>query len=146
MFRPGQRIQFTWSHYEPNDWGDSDENKLIFTGTVVSESGLRFIVRVDDLDGLAADDASEPMHPKMVFRNERLVIKLKPSDMSALNEERRTICQACCAYDGEIDRCHGQGDPRHWDSYWPSECLHLPQANAEAPPSPNHLDILKEKA
>lgn len=121
MFYPGQRVSLSWRHYEPNDWGDSDELKMTFTGTVLMETRLRFIVRVDEGECQSSED--EKMEAKHVFRSDRLVIKVKPSDMTALDEPDRAICQSCAAYEGEGDRCHGYGRPNSWEGYWPDGCL-----------------------
>lgn len=125
-FHPGQRVLFDWRHYEPNDWGDSDRFDLRFAGTVVAEKGLRFIVRVDEGDCIDSSDG-ETIPASTVFKNDRLIIKVKPADMLPRDEPDRVICPECCAYEDETGRCHGHGDPKSWDSYWPSGCLRIPQ-------------------
>lgn len=123
LFRPGQRVRFVWTLWERNDFGEDDDFGLIYHGTVIEESGLRFIVRVDDapsVDGakIAARD---------VFKNDSLVIKVKPSDMKALDEPDRALCPACSAYAGEEGRCQGWEGP-DFHSYWPDGCF---KANRE---------------
>lgn len=130
MFHPGQRVSFPWSHWEPNDWGDSDENRMIFNGTVIYETGTKFVVRVDEMDGAPADENSEEMPSSMVFRNH--IIKVRTNELIALSEPDRTVCAACCGFESEVDKCHGYGDPKRWDAYWPTECLRNPEAEDAA--------------
>ena len=125
MFTTGQRVVFSWSHWEPNDWGYSDENKLLFTGTVAYEKGSKFVVRVDDTEGVAADEVSEAMPSTSVFKS--LIIKVRTNDMQAIDEPNKVICLACMSYRDEPEKCHGHGDPNKWDSYWPTECLSPPE-------------------
>lgn len=118
LFHAGQRVQFIWTYWESGD-GDGDEGfGLIFHGTVIEENGLRFIVRVDD--GPCASDAE--MTARAVFKNETLVIKVKPSDMTALDEPDRVLCPSCSAYEGDDARCQGWEDPG-FHSYWPDGCF-----------------------
>jgi len=125
MFRSGQRVKFAWSHWEQSDYdGSGCENKLVFSGTVVAEKATKFIVRVDDVDGIAVDDNYESMNPRDVFNNKRLVVKVKPCDMVALDEPDRPMCESCLAYDAEEARssCHGFNGGA-WDVYHPPGCL-----------------------
>ncbi len=125
MFRSGQRVNFSWSHWEQSDYdGSGCENKLVFSGTVVAEKGSKFIVRVDDADGVAADEDYEDMSPKHVFRNEGLVVKVKPCDMTPLSEPDKPMCPNCLAYDKDEAawRCHSY-DGGCWDVYHPEGCL-----------------------
>lgn len=130
MFRAGDRVSFPWSHYEPTDWGDVEENKLIFSGTVIAEKGLKFIVRVDDCDGDAANDNSEAMAAKHVFKNENLIIKVTPEDMTAKAEPSKPICVSCGTFASEGEGCWGYGTPGTTYSYWPSDCLKKPSESA----------------
>lgn len=130
MFEAGDRVSFPWTYWEESDYGESSANKLVFTGTVVCEKGNRFIVRVDGGEGKPADYDSEAMDAEKVFRNDRLVIKVKPLDLSPLPQEvRRDICQACTAFRNEPSRCYGYGEENHWDSYWSSECINAPETS-----------------
>lgn len=87
LFQPNQRVKFAWSYWEPSEYGASDNGcKLIFSGTVIAESGTKFIVRADDEFGAPADDDSESMSPQIVFRNEDLVVKVKPCDITPLDD------------------------------------------------------------
>ncbi len=117
MFRSGQRVSLLWRVFE-HFQDRTDEISVRFNATVIAENGLRFIVRVDDMD-----DLEEGIPAKHVFRNESLIIKVKPSDLAQIDEPARVLCSECCAYEGEADRCLGYGDPKSWDSYWPSQCL-----------------------
>jgi len=122
MFRLGQRVTFSWRVFcDDSDFGTDDESLVVFAGTVLEEHGLKFIVRVDDGPARSGD---ELLDAKDVFKSGRLIIKVKPSDMSALNEPDQVMCGACCAYDDEPTRCQGWGNPNSWDSYWPKECIH----------------------
>lgn len=118
LFRAGQRVRFVWTSWERNDFGEDDGLGVIFHGTVIEEIGLRFIVRVDD--GLSA--CAEKIAARDVFKNYSLVIKVKPSDMKALDEPDRVLCPSCCAYEGEEARCQGWEDPG-FHSCWPDGCF-----------------------
>ena len=130
MFSTGDRVSFPWSYYEPTDWDSEEENKLIFSGTVIAEHGLKFVVRVDDADGEAADDNSEAMPAKHVFKNDSLIIKVRPADMTAKAEPSKPICVSCGTFADESKRCWGYGTPGTIDSYWPSDCLNKPRETA----------------
>lgn len=119
MFRPGQRVEFHWIDYGDGQF-EEDAVSLLFHGTVMEERGLRFIVRVDD-----TEDA------RGVFKSDSLVIKVKPSDMHALDEPDRPMCPSCCGYPGEKSRCQGWGNPGSLESYWPVGCLVRQSQNAE---------------
>mgnify|MGYP007014136643 CR=1 FL=1 len=125
LFRSGQRVKFSWSHWEQSDYdGSGCENKLVFSGTVVAEKGTKFIVRVDDAEGVAADEDYEDMDPKHVFQNQRLVVKVKPCDMLDLGEPDKPMCETCLAYNADEAerRCHGYNDGA-WYVYHPQGCL-----------------------
>lgn len=117
LFETGQRVSFRWTSWEVDDWGNSDSLGLIYHGTVIQEHGLRFIVRVDD--GPSADD--EKIEARDTFKNGDLVIKVKPSDMLALDEAPRKLCPSCAGYDGETERCHAWHDG--YVGYSPNGCL-----------------------
>lgn len=117
LFHAGQRVRFIWTSWEQDDFGNEDGLGLIFHGTVIEENGLRFIVRVDDGPSACA----EKIDARDVFKNDSLVIKVKPSDMTALSEPDRTLCPSCSAYEGEKSRCQGWEEPDF--SYWPDGCF-----------------------
>lgn len=118
LFHPGQRIRFVWTSWEANEEYEEDHGVgLIYHGTVIAENGLRFIVRVDD--GPSA--CPEQIAARDVFKNDSLVIKVKPSDMKALDEPDRALCPLCSAYEGEEARCLGWEDGFH--SYRPDGCF-----------------------
>lgn len=123
MFRTGQRVSLRWVHWELNDYGDSDSLDLVFHGTVLIEKGTKFIVRVDDGPAVGGEVLKEA---KDVFNSDRLVIKIRPADMSALDEQDRSICTECTSYLGESGRCNGYGKPGAWDAYWPRGCIMPP--------------------
>lgn len=117
LFHSGQRVRFIWTSWERGDYGDDHGIGLIYHGTVIEEKGLRFIVRVDD--GPSA--CGEEIAARDVFKNDTLVIKVKQSDMTALDEPDRALCPSCSAYEGEEGRCHGWAE---FDfSYWPDGCF-----------------------
>lgn len=118
LFHPGQRVQFVWTSWEASGGYEEDHGiGLIYHGTVIEENGLRFIVRVDD--GPSA--CPEQIDAGDVFKNDSLVIKVKPSDMKALDEPDRALCPSCSAYEGEEARCLGWEDGFH--NYWPDGCF-----------------------
>lgn len=125
LFRTGQRVKFYWSHWDQSDYdGSGVENKLIFLGTVVAEEGSKFIVRVDDIDGVSADGAYEDMPPRSVFRSDGLVVKVKPCDMGPLNEPDKKMCPNCLAYSADEAKSRCQGfNVGAWDVYHPHGCL-----------------------
>lgn len=121
LFHTGQRVGFKWTDYGDGSF-EEDAITLFFHGTVIEEAGLRFIVRVDD--GTSADAAKYAARD--VFKSDSLVIKVKPADMQALEEPDRRMCLVCSAYDDEVSRCQGWGDPGSWDNYWPDACHRKP--------------------
>lgn len=130
LFHAGQRVRLNWTSWEPADGYHSEASavRLVYHGTVIEERRLRFIVRVDD--GPSADD--EKISARDVFKSDNLVIKVKPSDMQALNEPDRQLCAACSGYADENSRCQGWGNPSSFDSYWPVGCLIRQSHKAEA--------------
>ena len=128
MFRTGQRAQLSWSvagEYKPIEDVEIYE-KYKFNCTVLAESKNRprFLVRVD------AEGHGHDLSPKDVFRNENLVLYVKPKDLEDLQEPDREFCEACFAYDGKEaeNMCvgwRGEYDPLFMlsDSYHPNGCL-----------------------
>ena len=120
LFHTGQRVAFNWTSWERlEEFAEDHGLGLIFHGTVIGEKGLRFIIRVDD--GPSAD--AEKIAARDTFKNDSLVIKVKPSDMRALAEPDRQLCPACSAYPDETSRCQGWEEPGGFGSYWPTGCL-----------------------
>lgn len=119
IFHAGQRVRFGWTSWESGGYEGDSSVGLVYHGTVIEEHGLRFIVRVDD--GLSA--CREKINARDVFKSENLVIKVKPADMTALDEPDRALCPLCAAYAGETSRCMGWGDPQSIDSFWPTGCV-----------------------
>lgn len=120
LFHTGQRVKFNWISWEPDyEYGEPPGVRLVYHGTVIEDRRLRFIVRVDD--GPSADD--QKIFARDVFKSDNLVIKVKPSDMKALDEPDRQLCPSCSAYPDEDNRCQGWGTPGSWDGYWPAGCL-----------------------
>ena len=122
MFGAGQRVSFAWKVYQDDcegvQYGEVYETE--FVGTVISEAnrGLRFIIRVD------AVNEYYDFIPSEVFKNDNLIIKVKPVDMVALDEPNRSFCLGCFAYDlaDAKGRCQGH-DGVGWDRYIPDGCL-----------------------
>lgn len=124
MFHCGQRIRFKWTAWgDPDAYGEPEPMDLVFAGTVLSEHKLRFIIRVDDAPAISGD---ELLDAKDVFRSERLVVKVKPIDMTPTGEADLEVCPACASYREEKSRCHGYGETNDVFSYWPSGCFHAP--------------------
>lgn len=120
LFHQGQRVRLTWTSWD-ND-GEGDEGYsigLTYHGTVVEEIGLRFIVRLDEGPSACA----EKIDARDVFKSDTLVIKVKPSDMAALDEPDRALCPSCSAYEGEKSRCHGWEDQGY--GYFPNGCFNV---------------------
>lgn len=90
MFRPGQRVNVRWDFWERGGDGDLESCwHLTFKATVMSEAGLKFIIRVDP------DQEWDDFKPADVFRNENLIVKARPSDMTATGEPDITLCKDC---------------------------------------------------
>lgn len=107
IFHSGQRVRFIWTFWENDgEGGEGYGIGLTYHGTVIEEHGLRFIVRVDE--GPSA--CSQKIDARGVFKNDTLVIKVKPADMVDLGEPDRALCPSCSAYEGEKSRCHGWED------------------------------------
>ena len=109
FFAPGQRVSFTWSMWESDGYEESALH-LIFHGTVLRERGSKFVVQVD-----AGKDASgEEIEASDVFKtNEALLIKVRPANMTALDEPARAVCLTCYQVEGQEDRCY-RSDGQVW--------------------------------
>lgn len=102
LFSPGQRVSFNWSSWE-NDGYESSCLHLVFHGTVIRERGPKFVVQVD-----AGKDASgEELEASNIFtKNDALMIKVRPADMTALDEPAKSVCITCYQVEGQEDRCY----------------------------------------
>lgn len=124
-FCEGERVSFRWRYFMgeqiSQDDFDAEEILLSFAGTVIREAqrNLRFTVRVD------RHQESNDLTPSDVFRNDSLVINVKPDDMTPTGEAARIFCPNCLAYDAEEakNRCHGYKGGAWWDLYHPEGCL-----------------------
>lgn len=120
LFHCGQRVRFVWTPWEnDSEGGEGYGIGLTYHGTVIEEHGLRFIVRVDE----GASACSRQIDARDVFKSDTLVIKVKPSDMAALDEPDRALCPSCSAYEGEKSRCHGWEDQGY--GYFPNGCFNV---------------------
>ena len=125
LFRAGQRVEFAWNVYSEGETHCGDEVCTTqFNATVIDETrnGLRYTVRVDP------DNEYYDFDPKDVFKNQSLIINVKPCDMTAIDEPDRTFCPSCLAYDADEakTRCQGfKGEPFMGfdDTYHPEGCL-----------------------
>lgn len=107
LFTTGQRVQFDWILWE-SDGYDSDALPMTFHGTVLRERGTKFVVQVDS----GVDASGESIEASEVFKkNDQLLVKVKPSDMRALNEPSRRVCTTCYWVEGAAeDRCYKMTD------------------------------------
>lgn len=102
FFLPGQRVSFEWSMWESDGYEESALH-LIFHGTVLRERGSKFVVQVD-----AGKDASgEEIEASDIFKkNEALLIKVRPANMTVLDEPAKAVCLTCYQVEGQEDRCY----------------------------------------
>lgn len=109
LFAPGQRVSFDWSVWDSYGYEES-RVPLVFHGTVVRERGSKFVVQVD-----AGKDASgEEIEAADVFKkNEALLIKVRPANMTALDEPTKAVCLTCYQIEGQEDRCY-RSDGQVW--------------------------------
>jgi hypothetical protein len=119
LFHAGQRVSVIWTSWECSEFGEDHGVGLVYHGTVIEECGPRFIVRIDDGPSTCRNE----VEARDTFKNENLIIKAKPSDMTSLDEPGRALCPLCAAYAGETSRCMGWGDPQSIDSFWPIGCV-----------------------
>lgn len=115
FFATGQRVSFEWTMWDSDGYEESALH-LIFHGTVIRERGSKFVVQVD-----AGTDASgEEIDASDVFKkNEALLIKVRPANMTALDEPKKTVCLTCYQIEGHPERrCYRSG------MYWaPKGCI-----------------------
>lgn len=120
MFSPGQRVSFVWTWWDNCGEGDDQGLGLVFHGTVIRESGAKFVVQVD-----AGKDASgEECEASHVFtKNDQLLIKVRPADMRALSEPPRHVCSVCSWVEGAAeDRCQRTPPEPFYSGYTPTGC------------------------
>ncbi|TCL70606.1 hypothetical protein [Rhizobium sp. BK251] len=124
FFYPGQRVSFSWSMWETDDYDNSSELPLVFHGTVIRERGSKFVVQVDR----GKDASNEGIEASYVFKkNDSLLIKVRPANMQALDEPARAVCATCYHVEGHDEyRCYKQAD------WTPNGCIH-PEAIGGAP-------------
>ncbi len=123
-FEAGQRVSFKWKVYETTqiaqDDFETESFEVWFRGTVAWEKSnrLRFVVRVD------ADQDSNGIYPTDVFKNDNLIVSVRPDDMRAINECSKSMCPNCLAYDKAeaSSRCQSW-DCGAWDAHHPDGCL-----------------------
>lgn len=109
FFSPGQRVSFTWTMWESDGYEESALH-LIFHGTVLRERGSKFVVQVDS----GKDASGEEIEASDVFKtNEALLIKVRPANMTALDEPARAVCLTCYQVEGQEDRCY-RSDCQVW--------------------------------
>lgn len=109
FFAPGQRVSFTWSMWESDGYEESALH-LTFHGTVLRERGSKFVVQVD----AGKDVSGEGIEASDVFKkNDALLIKVRPANMTALDEPAKAVCLTCYQVEGQEDRCY-RSDGQVW--------------------------------
>lgn len=116
FFAPGQRVSFTWSLWENDDEYETSELPLVFHGTVIRERGAKFVVQVDP----GKDVSGEEIDASDVFKkNDALLIKVRPANMTVINEPAKSVCLTCYHVEGHAeDRCYQNGT-----SWVPNGCI-----------------------
>lgn len=116
FFAPGQRVSFTWSLWEHDDEYETSELPLVFHGTVIRERKTKFVVQVD----AGLDASGEEIEASDVFKNNAaLLIKVRPVNMTAIDEPRKAVCLTCYHVEGLAeDRCYQSGT-----SWIPNGCI-----------------------
>lgn len=130
LFGCGHRVSFTWRVFEQTDCDDADEGTMTFHGTILFEaSPTKYVVRVDRGLCVSASEDWDRRNAEQVFTraSDRLIVKVKTRDLTLIAEPPMSVCEVCGSYDNE-ETCLGWGDPKGWDSYWPSECRKKPLA------------------
>jgi len=115
LFHQGQRISFHWTLWDKCGGYDEATTRLQFSGTVLRESGAKFIVQVDH----GIDVHGEGVEAKDVFtQNDQLLVRVRPADMRALDEPAKRVCGTCFWVEGVAeDRCYRNG------YYTPGGCV-----------------------
>lgn len=113
MFRPGQRVSVTWTVGDYRE--QTDET---WSGTVLRESGTRFLISIDDLPSDEGTPARE------FIKNDRLFVKVTPGRLNALDEPDRRICNFCERAPAAGDACADRdGDTWSFNGGYPMGCL-----------------------
>lgn len=114
MFRTGQRVAVTWTVGGDNEY-ELDET---WPGTVLRESGTRFLISIDDVP------SDEGTPARDYINNERLFVKVSPSRLRALDEPDRRICKFCQRAPADGDACQDR-DRDVWsrNGGYPLGCL-----------------------
>ena len=113
-FRPGQRVEFDWRHYQACD-NDYYETRIILRGTIIREKvgNKRFSIRVDqDFVGFAEQEEPWDLKVSEVLRDPEFT-SARPAHIRPLDQPDKPMCNVCCAYDEPDDiekRCCGYGD------------------------------------
>lgn len=107
LFMTGQRVSFPWRHYDDESrdiYGEVSFESLTFHGTIIQEvrGGNRYVVLVDGGPCIASD--GEIYESSDVFRNEDLFIKVKRTDLTAIDGALVDICVNCGGA-GVTSRC-----------------------------------------
>lgn len=85
LYRKGQRVEITWPVYADGEY-PCDES---WPGTVIGESGSKFLVTVDDVDS----DNGTPARD--YIKNERLFVRVSASRIAPSDQPDRAICSWC---------------------------------------------------
>lgn len=121
MFRTGQRVAVTWTVGGDNEY-ELDET---WPGTVLRESGTRFLISIDDVP------SDEGTPARSYIKNERLFVKVSPSRLRALDEPDRRICTFCDRAPVDGDACQDRDrDIWSFNSSYPLGCLVKERADA----------------
>ncbi|MBY0394555.1 MAG: hypothetical protein K2Q27_14970 [Novosphingobium sp.] len=120
MFHPGQRVGITWTA------GNGDyELDETWPGTVIRESGTRFLIAIDDVP------SDEGTPARSYIRNERLFVKVSPSRLQLLDEPDRRICKFCERAPATGDACIDRDtDIWSFNSGFPLGCMLKEAADA----------------
>lgn len=118
MFRRGQRVSVSWTVA-----GDCYELDETWPATVITESGTRFLLSVDDV----ASDKGTPARD--YIKNDRLFVKVSSSRLTALDEPDREICKFCERAPIAGDACQDR-DAYIWsfNGGYPQGCLLSPES------------------
>ena len=109
FFATGQRVSFEWTMWDSDGYEESALH-LVFHGTVIRERGSKFVVQVD----AGKDTSGEEIEASDVFKkNDALLIKVRPANMTALDEPAKNVCLTCYQIEGQEDRCY-RSDGQVW--------------------------------
>jgi hypothetical protein len=88
-FRPGQRVEVTWTYYDPDAYWEERACLESWPATVARETSKGFLIVVDDVESGTGLPAREYVKSENLFCNVAAG-KLKP-----LNEPDRKVCGFC---------------------------------------------------